>query len=136
MNIKKASALLDLTPDTIRYYERIGLVPPLKRDKNGVRTFEETDLNWLEFVKCMHQAGLSIEALHDYIQLTVTDDPATIPERKQILRDEAEHLQAKIEELQATLNYLNTKIEHCEAIFLEGNHTTLPPLPKNKLEKN
>ena len=132
MNIKKAATKLDMTPDTIRYYERIGLVPTLSRDANGIRIFSDSDLEWLSFVKCMRKAGLSIEALHDYVQLTLKNDAATIDERKQILRDEADNLQNKISQLQATLDYLNAKIDHYEAIFLDGQDAKLPPLPDDK----
>ncbi len=69
MNIKKVSEQLEITPDTIRYYERIGLVPPINRNKNGVRDFTDLDIQRLDFIKCMCHAGLSIESLHEYMHL-------------------------------------------------------------------
>ena len=62
MNIKKVSEQLEITPDTIRYYERIGLVPPINRNKNGVRDFTDLDIQRLDFIKCMRHAGSSIES--------------------------------------------------------------------------
>lgn len=69
MNIKKVSEQLGISSDTIRYYERIGLVPPISRDKNGVRNFTDIDIQRLDFIKCMRHAGLSIESLHEYMHL-------------------------------------------------------------------
>ncbi|WP_413538800.1 MerR family transcriptional regulator [Enterococcus malodoratus] len=63
MNIKEVSEKYDLTPDTLRYYERIGVIPPITRDKNGYRDFSETDLNWVYFAKVLRNAGVSVEGL-------------------------------------------------------------------------
>lgn len=57
MNIKKVSEQLGISSDTIRYYERIGLVPPISRDKNGVRNFTDIDIQRLDFIKCMRHAA-------------------------------------------------------------------------------
>ena len=103
MNIKKVSEQLEITPDTIRYYERIGLVPPINRNKNGVRDFTDLDIQRLNFIKCMRHAGLSIESLHEYMHLYSLNDDRTIPARKQILDE-------RIASLQETRAYLQHKI--------------------------
>lgn len=82
MNIKKVSEQLGISSDTIRYYERIGLVPPISRDKNEVRNFTNIDIQRLDFIKCMRHAGLSIESLHEYMHLYSLNDDRTIPARK------------------------------------------------------
>ena len=92
MNIKKVSEQLGISSDTIRYYERIGLVPTISRDKNGVRNFTDIDIQRLDFIKCMRHAGLSIESLHEYMHLYSLNDDRTIPARKRILEEEAAHL--------------------------------------------
>ena len=58
MTIKEVSQKYDLSPDTIRYYERIGLIPPVPRKPNGIRDFDQESCNWIEFIKCMRSAGL------------------------------------------------------------------------------
>ena len=63
MTIKEVSQKYDLSPDTIRYYERIGLIPPVPRKPNGIRDFDQESCNWIEFIKCMRSAGVQIEAL-------------------------------------------------------------------------
>ena len=105
MNIKKVSEQLEITPDTIRYYERIGLVPPINRNKNGVRDFTDLDIQRLDFIKCMRHAGLSIESLHEYMHLYSLND-----DRKRILEEEAEKLDERIASLQETRAYLQHKI--------------------------
>lgn len=110
MNIKKVSEQLEITPDTIRYYERIGLVPPINRNKNGVRDFTDLDIQRLDFIKCMRHAGLSIESLHEYMHLYSLNDDRTIPACKRILEEEAEKLDERIANLQETRAYLQHKI--------------------------
>ncbi|MDM8222562.1 MerR family transcriptional regulator [Ligilactobacillus salivarius] len=111
MNIKKVSEQLGISSDTIRYYERIGLVPPISRDKNGVRNFTDIDIQRLDFIKCMRHAGLSIESLHEYMHLYSLNDDRTIPARKKILEEEAEKLDERIVNLQETRAYLQHKID-------------------------
>ena len=115
MNIKKVSEQLGISSDTIRYYERIGLVPPISRDKNGVRNFTDIDIQRLDFIKCMRHAGLSIESLHEYMHLYSLNDDRTIPARKRILEEEAEKLDERIANLQETRAYLQHKIDIYES---------------------
>lgn len=111
MNIKKVSEQLEITPDTICYYERIGLVPPINRNKNGVRDFTDLDIQRLDFIKCMRHSGLSIESLHEYMHLYSLNDDRTIPARKRILEEEVEKLDERIASLQETRAYLQHKID-------------------------
>lgn len=63
MNISEAAEKSGLTAVTLRYYERIGLIPPVTRGNGGVRLYKESDLGWIDFIKCIRNAGLSIESL-------------------------------------------------------------------------
>lgn len=85
MNIKEVSEKYDLSADTLRYYERIGVIPPITRDKNGYRDFSETDLNWVYFAKVLRNAGVSIEGLIDYASLS-REGGETLGARKAICR--------------------------------------------------
>ena len=60
MNIAEVSKKYDLTQDTLRYYERVGLLPRVNRTSSGIRDYSEEDCHWVEFIKCMRQAGLPI----------------------------------------------------------------------------
>ncbi|MBO1307411.1 MerR family transcriptional regulator [Enterococcus sp. 669A] len=109
MNISEAAKLMDVTAVTLRYYERVGLIPPVTRKNGGVRDFQQEDLNWIEFIKCMRSSGLSVESLTEYTTLYQQGD-ATLERRKQILQEERDNLAAKYEEIGATLQRLDGKI--------------------------
>lgn len=74
MTIKEVSELYDISQDTLRYYERIGMIPPVTRTPSGIRDYQESDLGWVELAKCMRSAGLPVEALIEYVRLTQEGD--------------------------------------------------------------
>lgn len=113
MTIAEVSAKYDLSQDTLRYYERIGLIPHVNRTKGGIRNYTEEDCRWVEFAKCMRGAGLQIEALIEYVSLFQQGD-STHDARKQILIEQRRQLMARMEEMQETLERLNTKIDRYE----------------------
>lgn len=115
MTIAEVSKLMNLTNDTLRYYERIGLIPPVHRNKSGIRDYDEEDLRWVEFIKCMRSAGLPIEALIEYVNLFRQGDNTT-EARKALLIEQRDLLIKRMEYMQATLDRLNKKIEHYEHI--------------------
>ncbi len=117
MTIAEVSNKYGLSADTLRYYERIGLIPPVHRTPSGIRDYTEGDCMWVSFAKCMRGAGLPVEALIEYVALFQKGD-ATVAARKQILTEQRDQLQAKIEELETTLHRLNTKIQHYDEVIL------------------
>ena len=110
MTITEVSKLYDITPDTLRYYERIGLIPKIHRNKNGIRDYTQEDCNWVEFIKCMRNAGLPIETLIDYVT-TFQQGDSTIDARKELLTEQRKVLEKKIKDMNETLGRLNHKIE-------------------------
>ena len=110
MTITEVSKLYDITPDTLRYYERIGLIPKIHRTKNGIRDYTQEDCNWVEFIKCMRNAGLPIETLIDYVTMFQQGD-STIDARKELLTEQRKVLEKKIKDMNETLGRLNHKIE-------------------------
>lgn len=117
MTIADVSERFGLSPDTLRYYERIGLIPTVNRLKSGVRDYNDADMGWVEFIKCMRAAGLPIEVLIEYVGLYMEGD-ATIGARKELLVEQRRQLAAKIEEMQTTLERLDYKIEKYESNML------------------
>ena len=115
MNISEAVEKSGLTAVTLRYYERIGLIPPVTRGKGGVRLYTESDLGWIDFIKCMRNAGLSIESLIEYTTL-FNKGLETVAARKEILIEEQKKMQERYNELGKTLETLNKKIEHYEQV--------------------
>ena len=119
MKIAEVSERYGLSSDTLRYYERIGLLPTVTRTENGIRDYSELDIRLVEFVKCMRSAGLPIEVLIDYMELIEQGDD-TIEARKEILVEQRDLLASRIAEMQKTLDLLHHKIEIYEKNIL-GN---------------
>ena len=109
MTIAEVSRQYGVPVDTLRYYERIGLLPPVNRSKSGFRDYTESDCQWVSFIKCMRSAGIPVEALIDYVTLFQQGD-ATREARRQLLVEQREALRGRVEELQRTLDYLTEKI--------------------------
>ena len=107
-----------ISSDTLRYYERIGLIPPVNRNESGIRDYNELDLRRVEFIKCMRSAGLPIEVLIEYVALVQQGDK-TIEARKEILIEQRELLVARMNEMQKTLDILDHKIEVYEKAVLK-----------------
>ena len=113
MTIAEVSRAYGISADTLRYYERIGLIPPVPRTKGGVRNYGEESCGWIQLMKCMRAAGVQIEALIEYVDLFRQGD-ATIGARKALLMEQRDQLVARMEEMQASLDLLNQKIDHYE----------------------
>ena len=113
MTIAEVSKKYELSADTLRYYERIGLVPPVPRNKSGIRDYDTESCQWVELMKCMRAAGVQIEALIEYVDLFRQGD-ATIGARKALLMEQRDQLVARMEEMQASLDLLNQKIDRYE----------------------
>ena len=118
MNIAEVSKKFDISDDTLRYYERIGLIPSVNRTAGGIRNYTQEDCNWVEFIKCMRGAGLSIEVLVDYVNM-FKEGNSTIAARKELLVEQRRQLSEKISEMQAVLDRLDMKIEGYEDRLLK-----------------
>ncbi|MBL8063722.1 MAG: MerR family transcriptional regulator [Anaerolineales bacterium] len=118
MKIQEVSEKFGISTDTLRYYERVGLIPSVTRTGSGIRDYSELDIRRVEFVKCMRGASLPIEVLIEYMALVQQGD-ATIETRKEILREQRDQLIARMAEMQKTLDILNHKIQVYESKILE-----------------
>ena len=110
MTIKEASQKYDLTPDTLRYYERIGLLESVPRNSNGIRNYDNDSCKRIEFIKCMRNAGVEIEILIKYMDL-FKRGKATVKARKKLLEEQREKLLETQKKITETLNRLDYKIE-------------------------
>ncbi|MGG7177342.1 MerR family transcriptional regulator [Clostridium paraputrificum] len=113
MTITEVSKRFGLSQDTLRYYERIGLIPHVNRNKSGVRDYSEEDCKWVEFIKCMRNSGLPIEALIEYVALFQRGDE-TIEARKELLVEQRKLLKERMEEMKKTIERLDYKITRYE----------------------
>ncbi|AET69266.1 putative transcriptional regulator [Desulfosporosinus orientis DSM 765] len=118
MTITEVSDKFEIPQDTLRYYERIGLIPHVNRKKSGVRDYTEEDCKWVEFIKCMRGAGLPIEVLIEYVTLFQQGDE-TIKARKELLIEQRKQLTAKMDDMKKTLERLDYKIDVYEKSVVE-----------------
>ena len=121
MNIKEAANLFGLTPDTLRYYEKVGIVPPVHRAQSGFRDYQTRDLNWIYLVRSLRRAGMDIDALKHFAELAKgreTNDIDTLKAvdtaQKGILQKQLIEIDEKISELQQTREVLAYKISTYE----------------------
>lgn len=121
MTIAEVSKQYNIIADTLRYYERIGLIPPVNRNKNGIRDYTDEDCKWVDFIKCMRSAGLPIEVLIEYVTL-FRQGNSTIEARKEILIEQRGILEEKINFMTATLERLNHKIDNYDTIILSAEN--------------
>jgi MerR family transcriptional regulator, aldehyde-responsive regulator len=118
MNIAQVAKQLNLTPSTFRYYEQVGLIPPVNRRESGIRNYDEDDIKWIEFIRCMRDAGLPIEQLMEYTALFMEGD-STIEVRRNILVDERTRLIEKRTEIDNTIKRLDIKIDDYDEKLLK-----------------
>jgi DNA-binding transcriptional MerR regulator len=118
MKIAEVGERYGISLDTLCYYERIGLIPPVHRNEGGIRDYNDLDLRRVEFIKCMRGAGLPIEVLIEYMELVQQGD-GTIEARKEILKEQRELLAVRMNELQKTLDILDRKLDIYENAVLK-----------------
>ena len=119
MTIAEVSKKYNLTADTLRYYERIGLLPPVPRTHGGFRDYDEESCRWIELMKCMRSAGVQIDALIEYVRLFRQGD-ATAAQRKALLEQQRDQLTVRMEEMQSSLDRLNDKIDMYNRTLTKG----------------
>jgi len=124
MKIAAVSEQYGISADTLRYYERIGLIPPVHRNEGGIRDYNELDLRRVDFIKCMRSAGLPVEVLIEYIGLVQQGDK-TMEARKEILIEQRDLLAARMADMQKTLDLLNHKVEVYEKAILKKEQEML-----------
>ena len=114
LTLKEVSKKYGIPAETLGYYERIGIIPPVTRTAGGIRDYGEEDLSWVENAKCMRAAGLPIEVLIEYRKLYGEGD-TTFQDRLDSLREQRDLLLAQKKQLEETLHRLDYNISRYEA---------------------
>lgn len=119
MTIKEVSQKYNISQDTLRYYERVGLIPTVARTSGGIRNYTENDLGWVENAICMRNAGVHIEALIEYVKLYQEGDE-TFEARRQLLQEQLDALKEQHAQIEATMKRLKYKISRYENAVKTG----------------
>ena len=125
MKIAEVSQRYGVSTDTLRYYERVGLLRHVPRNKSGIRDYDEASCNAVEFVKCMRDAGMSIESLVEYMELIDQGDQ-TRAARKELLSRQGEAIRGRIADLERALERLQYKIDHYDEIMADSERALRP----------
>lgn len=110
-SIGQAARATGLTEDTLRYYERLGLLLEVQRADSGHRRYSEDELSWIGFVQRLRGTGMSLGRIKQYVALWQQGEH-TVPERKALLEAHADEVEAQLAILQASLEVINLKLEH------------------------
>ena len=117
MTIAEASRKYGISADTLRYYERVGIIPRVPRTKSGIRDYDEASCGWIELTKCLRSAGVQIEALIQYSALFQRGEE-TVGERKALLEEQRRQLLERREDIQRSLDRLTKKIESYDQLLV------------------
>lgn len=131
MTIREVAAKTNMSTDTLRYYERIDLLPPVPRNAAGIRNYDEYFVNFINFIKKLKASGMSLEHIIDYIRLAEMGD-ATIQERKKLLAEARETLIEKINSLQLIAELADYQLRNYENLLQPETYALLNrhPAPK------
>ncbi|MCI5947093.1 MAG: MerR family transcriptional regulator [Oscillospiraceae bacterium] len=119
MTIKEVSEKYGLSQDTLRYYEKIGVIPPVTRTSGGIRNYTEQDIGWVENAVCMRNAGLPVEVIAEYCRLFSMGD-STIGARLELLTEQRKKLIEQKEQLETEISRLDYKIGRYEIAAKTG----------------
>lgn len=133
MTIAEVCRRTGYTQDTLRYYERIGLLPPIKRTKSGMRDYDDRDISRLEFIRCMRNAGMPVETLIEYVQLFLEGDH-TVDARKEILIDQKALMEQRVADTLETIKKLEHKIENYDSIMMKREKEFIGETEEKKTE--
>ena len=131
MTIREIAAKTNMSTDTLRYYERIGLRPPVPRNAAGIRNYDEYFVNFINFIKKLKASGMSLEHIIDYIRLAEMGD-ATIQERKKLLAEARETLLDKINSLQLVAELADYQLRNYENLLQPETYALLNRHPASK----
>lgn len=122
-SIKEVSERLNISPYTLRFYEKERVISKVGRNSQGVREYDENDVSWLEFVNCFKETGMSLADIKRIVELSsVENSHTTISTRKEILLNHRKNVLEHIAAMQKNLAKVDLKIKHLEALEKEARN--------------
>ena len=109
--VKVAAEKSNLSPNTLRYYEKEGLLPHIKRSDSGIRQYSDEDLEWLSLICCLKNTGMSIKQIRDFVNLSLKGSE-TLKDRCDMLNIHKKEVEKHIKEMNKHLEKVTYKIEH------------------------
>lgn len=110
-SVRQTAARTGLSAHTLRYYEKIGLMDPIRRSPSGVRCYSQDDVGWIEFLKCLRATGMPIGLMKRYMDCQRNGD-ASIGDRVRILREHRDAVTERMAEMQRYVAKIDAKIAY------------------------
>lgn len=112
---------LELSKDSLRYYEKEGLLPPIERDTSGHRSYSESDVEWIFLIRCLRDTDMPIYKIKKYVALLMESGGESIPERRDILSGHKMFLIEKIATYQNLLQLIEKKLDFYNEALSSNN---------------
>ena len=109
--IKQTADTTGISEDTIRYYEKIALLPRAERKDNGHCVYRQEDINTIRLISCLKKTGMPLEEMRPFMAVSVDADPAEYPELVEHLRNHRENIVSQIASLQQVVDFIDRKLE-------------------------
>ena len=109
--IKQTAKQTGISEDTIRYYEKIALLPPIDRRDNGHRVYRQEDINTIRLIACLKKTGMPLEEMRPFLVVSADADPAEYPELVEHLRSHRENIVSQIASLKQVVDFIDMKLE-------------------------
>ncbi len=122
--IQDAAAHIGVAPSTLRYYDKEGLLPFVRRSSSGIRMFQETDFDWLRLIECLKATGMSIREIKRFIDLYAEGD-ATLAQRRDMFYQRKQAVEAQMETLNKTLDFISYKCWYYDTAAAAGCEAVL-----------
>jgi DNA-binding transcriptional MerR regulator len=122
LTIQEVAKATGLTPHTLRYYERIGLIHPINREENTRRIYTADDVGWINFLLKLRATGMSIKDMLRYAELQRQGDE-TLPERVEMLMTLRDKVESHIDEMNEHLKLIHYKIDYYSKVIEEQRHS-------------
>ncbi|AZK48255.1 MerR family transcriptional regulator [Paenibacillus lentus] len=110
-SIKQVSEKTNLPSHTLRYYEKEGLLPFVKRTEGGIRRFSDDDLDWLGLICCLKETGMPIKQIKAFVDLSM-QGADTLKQRCEMLTEHKKSVEAEIKTMEKHLQKVSKKINH------------------------
>lgn len=113
--IKQVAEKTKLSIYTLRYYDKEGLLPLIKRSSSGIRKFTDNDMEWINLICCLKNSGMSIEKIKEFMHYCLNGQEGQ-EDRKIILEAHKKYIQGQIEQLYKSMEIVDYKLEHYKEI--------------------
>lgn len=118
-NITEVGEKFGLSKSAIRYYDDIGLIPDLKRDQNGTRIFDASNINMIQSIECLKKTGMPVKDIKKYVALIQAGD-STLETRLDVFKKREKIVLKQIQELQETLSEIKWKCDYYQIAIDDG----------------